>query len=66
MPKAKVKEMKPVMQEEEDDLSKEDYADKDKFVEDLLDEDEEENVEEGGAPDDDAAPSAAIDTGDDF
>ena len=65
MPKAK-KEISPAIIDEEDDLSKEDYADKDKLVDskEFFEDDEEENVEDGDA--DDPSASAAIDIGDDF
>ena len=65
MPKAK-KEISPAIIDDEDDLSKEDYADKDKLVDskEFFEDDEEENVEDGD--EDDPSASAAIDIGDDF
>jgi hypothetical protein len=69
MPKAvksMKKEVKPVPVEiEEEDVSNEDYKDKDALSEEFFEDDEEENVEQGDG-DDEAAASASIDTGDDL
>ena len=63
--KSKIIDMPAVPEVEEDDISKEDYADKDKLVEEaLLDDDEEENVEDGEATEDESP--GAIEVGDDL
>ncbi|HSU72440.1 MAG TPA: hypothetical protein VLJ21_01165 [Candidatus Binatia bacterium] len=57
-------EVKPApVETEEEDVSNEDYKDKDALADEFFDDDEEENVEDG---DGEEETTAAIDTGDDL
>lgn len=64
MPKPKTDVKPAIVESEDEDVSNEDYKDKDALAEEFFEDDEEENVEDGEATEDESKD--AIDVGDDF
>lgn len=65
MPKPKTEVKPAIVESEDEDVSNEDYKDKDALAEEFFEDDEEENVEDGEATEDESSKDA-IDVGDDF